>query len=394
MGKSAGIIGGVAGGIGGAFLGGPQGAMMGYQLGSGLGSAIGGADTANNVGGFYSDAAAQQAALGREAAQMAQFRPVGMTTAFGSSNFDYDQFGRLKSAGYTLTPELQAIQQRALASAGAYNPELLGQMAQPLGAGAQSLFGLGQQYLATSPQEAAAQAMAQRQGLLAPGRAAEEARLATTNFRRGTGGLGVQTGTGSAPSNPLAQALFNARAQQDAELAAQADLLGQQRTQFGSGLFTSGAGMLSQLPTLTSAGYAPLTTQLGMAESVEGLGQKALDLSSALAARQSTAGAQSGNALLSGGLRSAETGLAGNIAQQGIQSTQNTSLMNTLGGVFSNPSVGNWFNGLIGGGSTGGAYGSMGRVAGLGGSMGTGLLPSGGGFGISGGGYGGGFGLR
>lgn len=393
MGKSLGAIGGIAGGIGGAFLGGPQGAMMGYQLGSGIGGAIQGGQTANNVGGFYSDAAAQQAALGREAAQMAAFRPVGMTTAFGKSNFDYDEFGRLKSAGYTLTPELQAIQQRALASAGAYNPELLGQMAQPLGAGAQSLFGLGQQYLATSPQEAAAQAMAQRQGLLAPGRAAEDARLAAANFGRGTGGLGVQTGTGSAPSNPLAQALFNARAQQDAELAAQSDLLGQQRTSFGSGLFTSGAGMLAQLPTLTSAGYAPLTTQLGMAESIEGLGQKALDLSSTLGARQSTAGAQAGNALLRGGLESSMTGLAGNIAQQGIQSAGNTSLMNSLGGVFSNPSVGNWFSGLIGGGSTGGAFGSMGGVPGLGGSMGTGIRSGGGGFGFNPGSSGG-FGLR
>jgi hypothetical protein len=383
MGKSLGAIGGIAGGIGGALLGGPAGAMTGFQIGSGLGGALGGGGASSNVGGYYSDAAAQQAAYAREAAQMAAFRPVGMTTAFGSSNFDYDEFGRLKSAGYTLTPELQAIQQRALASAGAYNPELLGQMAQPLGAGAQSLFGLGQQYLATSPQEAAAQAMAQRQGLLAPGRAAEDARLAAANYGRGTGGLGVQTGTGSAPSNPLAQALFNARAQQDAELAAQADLLGQQRATYGAGLFTSGAGLLGQLPTLTSAGYAPLTTQLGMAESVEGLGQKALDLSSSLAARQSTAGAQSGNMLLRGGLESAQTGLAGNIAQAGINASGQTSLLNTLGGVFSNPSIGNWFGSLIGGGgSTGGAYGSMGGVPGLGGSMGTGLRSGGGGFGF------------
>lgn len=394
MGKSAGILGGVAGGIGGALLGGPSGAMMGYQLGSGLGSAIGGQDTAGQVGGYYNDAAAQQAALGREAAQMAAFRPVGMTTAFGSSNFDYDQFGRLKSAGYTLTPELQAIRGRALGAAGAYNPELLGQMAQPLGEASQGLFGLGARYIAQTPQEAAQRYMAQQQGLLAPGRAAEEARLMTTNFGRGTGGLSVQTGTGSAPSNPLAQALFNARAQQDDQIAARAEQEGRAQSLFGADLYTRGAGLLGQVPTLTSAGYAPLTTQLGLAESVEGLGQKALDLSSTLAARQSTAGAQSGNALLSGGLRAAETGLAGNIAQAGINSSQQTSLQNTLGGVFSNPSIGNWFGSLIGGGSTGGAYGSMGGVSGLGGSMGTGLLPSGGGFGISGGGYGGGFGFR
>jgi hypothetical protein len=394
MGKSAGIIGGVAGGIGGAFLGGPQGAMMGYQLGSGLGSAIGGQDTAGQVGGYYGNAAAQQAAYGQQAQQGALFRPVGMTTAFGKSNFGYDQYGNLTSAGYELTPELQAIRNRATQAAGAYNPELIGQMAQPLGAASQGLFGLGGQYIAQSPQEAEQRYMAQQQGLLAPGRAAEEARLMTTNFGRGTGGLGVQTGTGTAPSNPLAQALFNARAKQDDEIAARAVQEGRSAALYGADLYTRGAGLLGQVPTLTSAGYAPLTTQLGLAQSVEGMGQQALDLSSALGARQSTAGAQAGNLLLRGGLESAQTGLAGNIAQAGINASQQTSLQNTLGSVFSNPSLGNWFSGLIGSGSTGGSYGSMGGAPGLGGSMGTGLLSSGGGFGISGGGYGGGFGFR
>ena len=359
MGKSAGIIGGVAGGIGGAFLGGPSGAMMGYQLGSGLGSAVGGQDTGSQVGGYYSDAAAQQAAYAQQAQQGALFRPVGLTTAFGKSSFGYDPYGNLTSAGYELTPELQAIRDRALASAGAYNPEQIGQMAQPIGAGATSLFGLGQQYLATSPQEAAAKAMAERQALLIPGRAAEEARLATANYGRGTGGLGVNTGTGSAPSNPLAQALFNARAQQDAQLAAEAEQLGQARTTYGAGLFGTGANLLSQVPSLTSAGYAPLTTQLGLAQSVEGLGQQAMDLSSSLAARQSTAGAQAGNLLLRGGLESAQTGLAGNIAQAGIQSTQQNALQNTLGSVFgqigsggSSSGLGTWFGNLIGGGGS------------------------------------------
>jgi hypothetical protein len=378
MGKSAGIIGGVAGGIGGALLGGPAGAATGFQLGSGVGGMLGGGGGGSNVSGYYNDAAAAQQAAAQQAAQMAQFRPIGITTGFGSSTFGYNPQGQLSSASYQLTPELQAIQQRALAAASAYNPEQIGQMAQPLGAGAESLFGLGQQYLATSPQEAAATAMAQRQALLAPGRAAEEARLMTTNFGRGTGGLGVQTGTGSAPSNPLAQALFNARAQQDAELAAQSDLLGQQRATFGAGLFGTGANLLSQVPALSSAGYAPLTTRLGLAESVEGLGQRALDIGSSLGARTSTAGAQAGNYLLRGGLESAQTGLAGNIAQAGINAAGQTSLLNQLGGVFSNPSVGNWFGSLIGGGSTGGAYGSMGGIPGLGGSMGTGLRTGGG----------------
>ena len=359
MGSSVGsTLGGVAGGIGGFMLGGPAGAATGYSLGSGLGGALDGNSQASNVGGYYSQAAAQQAEYARQAQQGALFRPVGMTTAFGKSNFGYDQYGNLTSAGYELTPELQAIRNRALASAGAYNPEQIGQMAQPIGAGATSLFGLGQQYLATSPQEAAAKAMAERQALLAPGRAAEEARLGTTNFGRGTGGLAVNTGTGGAPSNPLAQALFNARAKQDAELAAQAEQLGQARTTYGAGLFGTGANLLSQVPSLTSAGYAPLTTQLGMAQSVEGMGQQALDLSSALAARQSTAGAQAGNLLLKGGLESAQTGLAGNIAQAGIQAQSSNALSNQLGSVFGSlgagqksSGLGNWFGDLIGGGS-------------------------------------------
>jgi len=379
MGKSAGIIGGVAGGIGGALLGGPAGAATGFQLGSGVGGMLGGGG-GSDVSGAYNNAAAQQAAYAQQASQMAQFRPVGMTTAFGSSNFDYDEFGRLKSAGYTLTPELQGIRDRAIQAGVAYNPEMIGQMAQPLGAASQGLFGLGGRYIAQSPEEAEQRYMAQQRGLLAPGRAAEEARLMTTNFGRGTGGLGVQTGTGTAPSNPLAQALFNARAKQDDEIAARAVQEGRSAALYGADLYTRGAGLLGQVPTLTSAGYTPLTTQLGLAESVEGLGQRALDLSSSLGARQSTAGAQSGNMLLRGGLESAQTGLAGNIAQQGINAAGQTSLLNQLGGVFSNPSVGNWFGSLIGGGSTGGAYGSMGGVAGMGGAMGTGLRTGGIGF--------------
>jgi hypothetical protein len=362
-GSVGGILGGIAGGVGGFALSGgnPMGAMAGYSLGSGLGSAI---DGPPDVSGAYADAASQQAAAAQRAADMAQFRPIGVTTGFGASKFDYNGQGILSGASYELTPELKAIRDRALAAAGQYNPEQLGQYAQPLyGAGA-GLLNLGQQYLAQSPEQAAAQAMAQRQGLLAPGRAAEDARLAAANYGRGTGGLGVNTGTGSAPANPLAQALYNARAQQDAELAAQADLLGQQRTTFGSGLLTSGAGVLGQVPTLTSAGYAPLTTQLGMASTVEGLGQQALDIGSALGQKVSTAGANAGQSLLTGSLASAQTNLAGNVAQSGINAAANTSLMNSLGGVFgslgsmggANSMTGSWFDNLLGNQSTASLY--------------------------------------
>jgi hypothetical protein len=248
-------------------------------------------------GGKSADASRGQAEALRAAADrasaMALFKPMGMTTAFGSSQFTPEGAG-----SYKLSPELQAIQQRLFGAAGGYDPTQLGVMAQPLMGGAQSLFNLGQQYLATSPEQAAQQYMAQQQGLLAPGRAAEEARLAAANYGRGTGGLGVQTGTGTAPSNPLAQALFNARAQKDAELAAQADVYGQKRAVFGAGLFGTGGELLGQVPALTTAGYSPLQTQLNLLGSVEKMGQQPFLLSQDLANQYSGAGARAGQLYL------------------------------------------------------------------------------------------------
>jgi hypothetical protein len=292
------------------------------------------------------------------------FKPYGMSTAFGTSAFDK---GR---GSYTLSPELKAIQDSLFGQAGAYDPTQVGMAAQPLYGGASSLFNLGQQYLATSPEEAAQQYMTQQQGLLAPGRAAEEARLATANFGRGTGGLGVQTGTGSAPSNPLAQALFNARAQQDAALAAQADEFGQKRAVFGAGLFGTGGELLGQVPRLTTAGYSPLEAQLGLLRTTESMGQQPFLLSQDLANQYSRAGAAAGQLYMQ------PQQAAANAYSQYQSYSPMASVLSGVGGAIS-PGGGasSWFSGLFGsgGGGGGGAYGSMGGASGLGGSMGTGL---------------------
>lgn len=292
-------------------------------------------------GGKASDAARGQAEALRAAADrasaMAQFRPMGMTTAFGSSQFTPEGQG-----SYTLSPELQAIQQRLFGAAGGYDPTQIGQMAQPLTGGAQSLFNLGQQYLATSPEQAAQQYMSQQQGLLAPGRAAEEARLSTANFGRGTGGLGVQTGTGSAPSNPLAQALFNARAQQDAELAAQADVYGQKRAVFGAGLFGTGGELLGQVPKLTTSGYGPLEAQLGLLRTTETMGQDPFRLSQALAGQYSQAGARAGELYLQPQRAAADA-----YAQYQGYSPMGSSLSGIGAGISPGGSAGSWFSGLF-----------------------------------------------
>jgi hypothetical protein len=292
-------------------------------------------------GGKAADASRGEAEALRAAADrasaMAQFRPMGMTTAFGSS-----QFGDEGTGSYTLSPELKAIQDRLFGAAGQYDPTQIGQAAQPLTGGAQSLFNLGQQYLATSPEQAAQQYMAQQQGLLAPGRAAEEARLATANYGRGTGGLGVQTGTGSAPSNPLAQALFNARAQEDARIAAQADEFGQKRAVFGAGLFGTGGELLGQVPRLTTAGYAPLETQLGLLGTTERLGQQPFLLSQDLANQYAQAGAKAGQLYLQPQQQAANA-----YSQYQSYSPMGTTLSAVGSGISPGGGASSWFSGLF-----------------------------------------------
>jgi len=253
------------------------------------------------AGGLISGSKAADAAKGQaealraaadKASAMAQFNPYGMTTNFGTSTF---ADGR---GSYQLSPELQAIQNKLFGATGQYDPTQIGAAAQPIMGGAQSLFNLGQQYLATSPQQAAQDYMTSQQALLAPSRTADLARLQTTNFGRGTGGLGVQTGTGGAPSNPLAQALFNAQSRQDLELAARADEAGMARAKFGAGLFGTGGELLGQVPTLTTAGYKPLGAQLELLGTTEKLGQQPFLLSQDLANQYAQSGARAGQLYL------------------------------------------------------------------------------------------------
>jgi hypothetical protein len=243
-------------------------------------------------GGKAADAARGQAealrAASERAAAMAQFKPYGMSTNFGTSTFEDGQ------GGYTLSPELQAIQDRLFSAAGGYDPTQVGNAAQPLYGGAASLFDRAAAYLGQSPEEVSAKYMADQQALLQPSRAADFARLQTSNYGRGTGGLGVNTGTGGAPSNPLAQALFNAQGRQDLEISARADQAAMDRAKFGAGLFGTGGELLAQVPRLTTAGYSPLEAQLGLLRTTETMGQDPFRLSQELANNYARAGANAG----------------------------------------------------------------------------------------------------
>jgi len=270
-------------------------------------------------GGSSAKKAAQaQAAATERAAQLAaeeaRFRPVGVTTRFGQSQFTTDPQGRVSGASYELDPQLRAMQDRflGLAGGGLTQAEQAQQQFAPLGQAAQGLFGLGQQYLAQSPEQAAQQYMMGQQNLLAPSRERQLAQLQNQLFNTGRGGLAVGA-TGERPSgaaglgaaNPEMEAYYNALAQQDAALAANAMQAGQQQVAFGAGLFGTGGNLLTQGYGGQTAALNPYQAYLQGASGLEALGQQALDTGINIGAKgQSAAGAQ---ALLQGGMGAAQS---------------------------------------------------------------------------------------
>jgi hypothetical protein len=256
-----------------------------------------GADQTRAAGG---EAAAQQ----RQAAQAAAFRPVGMTTRFGTSQFTRETdpatgLPYISSAGYTAAPELEALQNQ-LFGGFAGGADFAQQQAQQFGAlspASQQLFGLGQQYLATSPEQARQDFMQSQQAALAPGREQQLSSLRNQLFQTGRQGLatgGTMAG-GMQQTNPELAAYYNALAQQDLQLAAGAEQAAQQRIGFGAGLFGSGAGLLGTQATGMAGAYSPLQTQLGVSGQVEQMAQMPYQLGLQLGQAQQpgqTAGVQ------------------------------------------------------------------------------------------------------
>ena len=295
-------------------------------------SLLGGAMQSKAAKGAAETSARAQLESARIAAEAAKFRPVGITSRYGTSNFQFDPSGYLTGAGYTVAPELKAYQDRlqALTGGALTEAEMAQQQYAPLQQGAQGLFGLGQQYLQQTPEQVASQYMRQQQDLLAPSRERQYAQLQNQLFQTGRGGLSVGA-TGLRPSGagglgattPEMEAYYNALAQQDMQLASQAQQAGQQNVAFGAGLLGSGAGLMGQYQAGQVGALSPFTSYLGAGSTIESLGQQPLEMGSALGGRAATAGANVGQSLLTGGLGAAKT-IQGAAGTSGI----GTALMN------------------------------------------------------------------
>ncbi len=268
MGKAAGTVLGVGGAIIGGVYGGPAGAAAGYQIGSGVGSAIGGGG--GQVQGYYSGAAGQQAAYGQQAAAMAQFRPIGITTRFGTSTFGDG------TAGYTPSQELLDLQNF-------YAKQSLAGRADT-----ERLLSLGRGYISETPQEAQNRFYQQQRSLLAPGEEQALGRIRSNLLTTGRGGLAVGQGGGLAASNPELQAYYNAIATRDLQLGIEAEQAAREQIKFGQGLL--------------STAYSPVSTPYSQVAALEELAQAPLDIGAQLGGRSAAAGANAGRLLAAGGL--------------------------------------------------------------------------------------------
>lgn len=247
-------------------------------------------------------AASQMSAAAQNAAEAAQFRPVGMTTRFGTSQFTRETdpatgMPYVSSAGYKAAPELAQLQDRLFSQygQGLTFAEQQQMQAQPMAIGAQRLFGLGEQilpsayqtapsaqaqalaaqyqgamqglmptsyqtsaspeaqalaqqfqqtgagYLAQTPEQARAEYMRTQQAALAPGQEQQLANIRNQLFQTGRTGLATGgTSTGMAATNPEMAAYYNSLAQQNLNLSAGAEQAAQQRQSLGLGMLGQG----------------------------------------------------------------------------------------------------------------------------------------------------------
>lgn len=280
-------------------------------------------------------AAQQQAEAAKQAGYAAAFRPVGLTTRFGTSRFTEEidpvtGLPRVTGAEYELSPELRAIQDQLFGLLpGALSTAQEAQLAaQPLGMAAQGLFGLGGRIIPTDydPTAAAQDYYAAQQAMLEPTRAREEQRLGSSVFGRGRAGLSVGD-----VGQPELFSLASARRQQDLQLAELARERARQELQqdigLGAGLFGTGASLLGQQYGIPTQALGPVQSYLGTVESIEGLGQQPFQLGMQVGGAAQQGGAQGGQ-LLGAGLQQA--------AQTRFQGVQQANAANAalLGGIL------------------------------------------------------------
>lgn len=294
------------------------------------GAALGGMLSGQAAKSAANTAANAQLQSAQVAADAQKFRPVGVTSRFGSSNFGFDENGYLNEAGYTASPELLGYQDFLSGQGPQTQQDVAG------------LLSLGRGYIGEDPNAVKQRYIQQQRALLSPENEQALAGIRNNLFQTGRGGLatGATNEGGMAATNPEMAAYYNALAKQNAALTAGAEQAAQQQVTYGQGLLSSA--------------YSPLQTNVGLQAEFEKLAMSPLQTGAELGGRSATAGANVGQSLLSGGLAAAQT----------MQKANSYSPWGSaISGAASNPQVqnalGNWFNNSNYGGTPQGAYGQQ-----------------------------------
>ena len=279
MGSIASAVGGVVGGIGGMISGNAAAGAANEQ-----------ADYLRNLSAEQrkniTDAAAAAAARG-------QFKPVTVTSMFGTPQYTYDDSGRLTGVSTTPAPWLSELQNRQIGVL----PQYMGLTEAALSAapqyaagaqravtGGERMYGLAEQALPTSYDVTGEtqKLFQQYQDLLAPER---ERQLATTRqslFNRGRQGLAIgatQSG-GELATNPEMAAYYNAVANRDKELALAAEERARANLQsdittagklYGGGAagYTTAGDLQNQMYRNVSASQTPFATGMAATTGLE-----------------------------------------------------------------------------------------------------------------------------
>jgi hypothetical protein len=281
-----------------SFFASPGGAAL---IGGGLGL-LGGimqGESSQNAANTVAGSNLQAAQL---AAEQAKFRPVGITTRYGTSQFQMSPQGYLTGAGYMASPELQAMQARvdALNQANLGYAEQAPSLYAPLLTGAQGLFNQANLGLKATPEQQAADWMQKQQALIAPSREQAWSNLSNQLQNTGRTGLSVAQGGGLMSANPEASALANAQAMQDLQLAAQATQAGQQATNFYGGMLSNAGNLTSQYGQGLTGGYAPFSQGINVGQSLESIAQTPLTLGAGLGGQSAAYGASAGRFIAQG----------------------------------------------------------------------------------------------
>jgi hypothetical protein len=278
-------------------------------------------------------AAREQREAARLGAEVSAFRPVGMTTRFGTAGFDVTDVGgvpRVTGARYEVSPELKAIQDALMALTGGAVGTATGAAGAvaPLGDAARGLFNLGAGYIAESPEAARQRIFNELQAARQPAQEREEQRLASTVFGRGRAGLNI-----GSMGQPELFALGQAREEQRAKDIVAANEQAKNEILFGTGLFGSGAGLLESMYGIPTKSLSNLQALLGTVGSIEELGQDPFNLGLAVGGAAQP-GATAGANLLSAGLSNAAstTRAAGDAASGQLTNFMGGMLKSAIGG--------------------------------------------------------------